>query len=207
MVMGLNKRDVAVADISGTAVLALQGTAIAMAARLDLYGILVIAFVASLGGGIMRDVLLGQAPPVAFRQARYCLTVLSAAFAVILAGHDGFFSGGMAVRFLDAVGLGLFTVAGTEKALEFGCRSFAAVMLGTLTATGGGMLRDVLLGRVPVVLRADFYATAALIGALVIVVLRRRGVSGEMAGLAGGLVCIALRLAAILLGWHLPLFT
>ncbi len=207
MVMGLDKRVVAMADIGGTAILALQGTASAIAAGLDLYGILVIAFIASLGGGIIRDVLLGQAPPASFRYFRYGLSVLVAAFVVVLARDGSLLSSSLTVRLLDALGLGLFTVAGTEKALEFGCRSFAAVMIGTISATGGGMLRDVLLGKVPVVLRADFYATAALIGAIVIVLLRRAGVSGELAGLAGGGICIALRVAAMLLGWHLPSFS
>jgi uncharacterized membrane protein YeiH len=207
MVMGLDKRVVAVADIGGTAILALQGTATAMAAGLDLYGVLVIAFAASLGGGIIRDVLLGQTPPASFRYIRYALTVFVAAFVVILIRDGSILSSSLTVRLLGALGLGLFTVAGTEKALGFGCRSFAAVMIGTISATGGGMLRDVLLGRVPVVLRADFYATAALSGAVVIVLMRRAGVSGELAGLAGGLICIALRVAAIMLGWHLPSFT
>ncbi len=207
MVMGLDKRVIAMADIGGTAILALQGTATAMAAGLDLYGVLVIAFVASLGGGIIRDLLLGQAPPASFRYVRYGLTVLAAAFIVILARDGSILSSSLTVRFLDALGLGLFTVAGTEKALEFGCRSFAAVMIGIISATGGGMLRDVLLGKVPVVLRADFYATAAFGGAVVIVLMRRAGVPGELAGLAGGLICIVLRVAAIMLGWHLPSFT
>ncbi len=206
MVMGLDRRIVTMTDIGGTALLAMQGTVSAVAAGLDLYGILVIAFVTALGGGMARDLLLGQAPPAAFRQIRYCLAVLAAAFAVILAGNESFLSGSLSVRFLDAVGLGLFTVAGTEKALEFGCRSFAAVMIGTLAATGGGMLRDILLNKVPVILHADFYATAALGGAVLIVLLRRAGVSRELSGLAGGLSCAGLRVAAILLGWHLPSF-
>lgn len=206
MAMGLDKRVVALADIGGTAILALQGAVTAMAAGLDLYGVLVIAFVAALGGGIIRDLLLGETPPASLRSIRYVLVVLGAAFIVIFAADARVFSSGLTVRFLDALGLGLFAVAGTEKALDFGCRSFAAVMIGTISATGGGMLRDVLLGKVPVVLRADFYATAALAGTIVIVLLRRAGLSRELAGLAGAAVCVGLRVLAILFGWHLPSF-
>lgn len=205
MVMGLDRRLVAVTDLGGTALIAAQGAAIAISAQLDLLGVAVVAFASAVGGGIIRDILLGQTPPAAFCRMRYPVAVLIAAGCVIAVGGDPNLPTSVPLRLVGALGLALFTVAGTEKALDCGCRSFTAVMIGVIGATGGGVIRDLLLAHVPTILRSDFYATAVLAGALVIILFRRAGASREISGLAGGLVCLGLRTAAILLGWHLPI--
>ncbi len=200
------ERIVLVADLAGTALFAGEGALIAMAAKLDLLGVAVIAFVTALGGGIVRDLLLGDTPPAALRDRRYPLAVVAATILAILAGHRAQQAAADVLLVLDAAGLALFAASGTQKAFGAGSPSFAAIMLGTLTATGGGAVRDVLLASVPAVLRIDFYATAALAGAVVIAAARAAGVAERESAIAGGIACFVLRLLGVLLHWHLPVF-
>jgi uncharacterized membrane protein YeiH len=199
-------RLVVVADLAGTFVFALEGALMAIRGKLDLLGIVVIAFVAALGGGILRDVLLGDAPPAAFRDQRYPLLAFAAAGLAIVLVLSGHLPPALVLTVLDAAGLALFAVAGTEKAIGHGSNIVTAAMLGMLTGVGGGATRDVLLNQVPAVLRADFYATAALAGALVVLAALRAGASPRVAALAGGIVCFALRMAGALGHWQLPRF-
>jgi uncharacterized membrane protein YeiH len=110
----------------------------------------------------------------------------------------------MLVTVVDAAGLALFAVAGVEKALLFEIRPFVAMLMGTITGVGGGVMRDILLARIPLVLRTDIYATAAFFGALVVIVARRAGLSSGWAAFVGGVACFALRMTAVMLDWHLP---
>ena len=203
---GRRARLVVAADLAGTFVFALEGAVIAIRAGLDLLGIAVIAFVASLGGGILREILLGATPPAAFRDQRYPLLAFAAAGLAIVLQLSGRFPPALAMTVLDAAGLALFAVAGTEKAIGHGSNIVTAAWLGMLTAVGGGITRDVLLNQVPTILRADFYATAALAGALVVLAARRAGAGPGVAALAGGTVCFALRMAGALGHWQLPRF-
>lgn len=152
------------ADIGGTFLFAVEGALIAMQAGLDLLGVAVIAFVAALGGGIIRDVLIGAVPPAAIRDQRYVLVTLAGAALTLAAASLLRQLPPLPLVVLDAAGLALFAVAGMQKALVRGIPPVGAVMMGTLTAVGGGALRDVLLAQVPAILRTDFYATAAIIG-------------------------------------------
>jgi uncharacterized membrane protein YeiH len=192
------------ADLGGTLVFALEGALIAIRADLDLLGVVVVAFVAGLGGGIIRDVLIGATPPAAIRDWRYpLLTVGGSVLAILTApllGH----APAVPLIALDAAGLALFAVAGLQKTLVRGVGPVGAVLMGTLTAVGGGIVRDMLLARVPVILRTDFYATAAIIGCVVILVVRRLGASMQVASVVGGLACFVARMAGALNGWHLP---
>jgi uncharacterized membrane protein YeiH len=198
-------RLVLVADLAGTVVFALEGALAAIAGHLDLLGVLVLAFVTACGGGMIRDLLIGATPPSALRDRRYVLLAILAglaAFALHPLIHE---SAGPLLPVLDALGLALFAVAGTEKALDYGIDPVIAVLMGGITAVGGGTLRDVLLAEIPAVLRVDFYASAALAGSAVLVLARRCGLSPPAAALLGGCVAAALRLAAIRLHWHLPM--
>jgi uncharacterized membrane protein YeiH len=195
------------ADLGGTFVFALEGALIAIQARLDLLGIAVIGFVAALGGGIVRDVLIGATPPAAIRDQRYPVVALSGALVAIIMGpvlHQA--PPPIALIILDAAGLSLFAVAGLNKALVRGIGPIGVVIMGTLTAVGGGAVRDVLLAQVPVVLRSDFYATAAIIGCVVILIARRVGASMQVASGAGALACFVARLLGTFNAWHLPVF-
>jgi uncharacterized membrane protein YeiH len=194
---------VVTADLIGTFVFALQGALAAIAGRLDLFGVMVLAFATALGGGILRDVLMGDLPPSALRGWTYPTTAFAAAaIAFIIEPH--FAIPRALLLTLDAAGLALFAVAGTQKALEADMHPLSAVLLGTVTAVGGGTLRDVLLARIPAILRVDVYATAALFGALVLFVCRRLGAPRGVAALIGGLACFALRLVSLWQHWQLP---
>ncbi|RDK03694.1 trimeric intracellular cation channel family protein [Paraburkholderia lacunae] len=195
---------VLVADLVGTVVFAVEGALSAMRGGLDLLGVMVISFVAALGGGVIRDLLIGDTPPNAIRDWRYpALTFATGVVAFIFHSAAQQFPIGL-VTVLDAAGLALFAVAGVEKALLFRIRPFVAMLMGTVTGVGGGAIRDVLLARVPVVLHSDIYATAAFAGAFTVVAARRAGLPPGLAALAGGMACFVLRVLAVSYGWHLP---
>jgi uncharacterized membrane protein YeiH len=195
---------VLVADLSGTFVFAAQGATAAMRGNLDLLGLMVLAFATALCGGMTRDVLIGSVPPNAIRDWRYPAIAFTAGALTYLAHALGRAYPLHLIVTLDAAGLALFAVAGTEKALDHGIHPSVSVLLGAITAVGGGVVRDVLLAQVPAVLRVDVYATAALAGSLVMVIGRRVGVPRVSAALLGGAVCFTLRMLAVWQNWQLP---
>src|SRR5258708_3612358 len=156
-------------DLGGTFVFALSGAVAGVKHRLDLFGVLVLSFAAATAGGIARDVLIGSVPPAAISDWRYMAVSLLAGL-ITFFWHPLINRMESPVQVFDAVGLGLFAVAGADKALTFHAGPWAAALLGMLTGIGGGMVRDVLVSEVPAVLRADLYAVAALAGALVVVI-------------------------------------
>jgi uncharacterized membrane protein YeiH len=165
---------------------------------------MVLSFITALGGGIIRDVLIGATPPMAVRDARYpAVAVAGGLLTFLLYASVSRVPADLVIR-LDAAGLALFAVAGTQKALAFGIHPLIAAALGTITAVGGGMTRDVLLSQVPAVLRVDIYATAALAGSLAMILGRRLGLPIWADSLIGATVCIVLRLLAVAHGWNLP---
>jgi uncharacterized membrane protein YeiH len=194
---------VMVLDLGGTFVFAISGAVAAVKYRLDIFGVMVLAFAAGNVGGITRDLLIGATPPAAIDH----LTYLGVS---ILAGLIGFFWDPVVTRhsntvlWFDAVGLAFFAVAGAEKALLLGINPVMAALLGMLTGIGGGMLRDVLVMQIPAVLRSDLYALAALIGAAIVVGGHVLNVNAVATTIVGGLACFALRYMAIRHGWHLP---
>jgi uncharacterized membrane protein YeiH len=190
-------------DLGGTFVFAISGAVAAINRRLDVFGILVLSFVAGNFGGIGRDLLIGAVPPAALSDSRYLLVS-------ILAGLITFFSyAGVGrlhtpVLMFDAAGVSFFAVAGAEKAIEFGLSPVMSALLGMLTAIGGGMTRDVLLAEIPHVLRSDFYAVAALAGASIVVIGDKLDLPYGVSALVGGALCFGLRFMAIRHGWRLP---
>lgn len=190
-------------DLIGVFAFAISGASAGVERRLDLFGVLVLSFVAATFGGLLRDVLIGDIPPAALTNLAYLWAALGAGLAVF------FWSSWVAklknpVLFFDAVGLSFFMVAGTQKALSFGITPVMAAILGVLTGIGGGVMRDVLLAQIPTVLRAEVYALAALAGAAVIVGGDALNLPPAPCALAGAAVCLILRLLAIRRGWKLP---
>ena len=187
----------------GTFVFALSGALAGIKHRLDLFGVLVLSFVAATSGGIIRDLLIGSVPPPGISDWRYIIVPITAGFAT-------FYWGGRidrmrsSVQIFDAGGLALFAVSGATKALDFHLGPISAVMLGTLTGIGGGIMRDVLTAEVPSVMRGDIYALAALAGASVVVIGRMTPLPSIVFALLGGVLCFGLRYAAIRRGWQLP---
>jgi len=195
---------VLVADLAGTAVFAAEGAITAMQSGLDLLGVMVLSFAVALGGGVIRDLLIGATPPNAVRDWRYpALAFLTGLLTFIFHGEARNLSAPLLMA-LDAAGLALFAVAGAQKALSYGIGPFISTLMGTITGVGGGVIRDILLARVPMVLVADIYASAAFAGGVVLVVSRRLGLSPMTAALLGGAACFILRVASVTYGWQLP---
>jgi uncharacterized membrane protein YeiH len=192
------------ADLAGIFVFAAEGALAAMQGNLDLLGLMVLSFATALCGGIVRDLLIGAVPPNAIRDWRYSAVAFTAgALAYLVHALDPSLpTRGLAT--LDAAGLALFAVAGTEKALDFGISPFMAIQLGAITAVGGGVVRDVLLAQIPAVLRVDIYATAALAGSLILVVGRKAGLPPTASAVVGGTACFAIRMLAVWQHWQLP---
>ncbi len=192
-----------VLDLVGTFVFALSGATAGVTRRLDLFGTLVLSFVAGNAGGITRDVMIGSVPPAAISDWRYLAVSLLAGLITFYrsAALDKLSS---SVLVFDAAGLALFAVSGAQKALAFGLNPVMAALLGMLTGVGGGVVRDVLVAEIPVVLRSDIYAIAALAGAAVVVIGQLLQVPPTASTIVGALLCFGLRLMAIHRGWHLP---
>lgn len=195
---------VLILDLCGTFVFALSGAMAGVKHRLDLFGVLVLAFTAANVGGIIRDLLIGAVPPPGISDWRYIAVPILAGVATFQWGWviDRLRS---PVQIFDAAGLALFAVSGSLKALAFQLDPVPAVLLGMLTGIGGGVVRDVLVAEVPVVFRGDVYAVAALAGAIVVVVGRSMGVPSATIAIVGAAVCFGLRFMAIRRGWRLPI--
>ncbi len=192
-----------VLDLVGTFVFALSGATAGVRKGLDLFGVMVLSFAAGNAGGIARDLLIGATPPAAISDWRYLAVSLSAGLVTFWrpSNIDRLSS---PVLLFDAAGLGLFAVAGAQKALAYGLHPVMAAALGMLTGIGGGMTRDVLLTEVPTVLRADLYAIAALAGAAVVVIGAGLGLPATAVTITGAVLCFGLRFMTIRRGWHLP---
>ena len=193
-----------VLDLAGTFVFALSGATAGVRRRLDLFGVLVLSFVAGNFGGITRDLMIGAVPPAAIGDWRY-LAVSLLAGVVTFYWFRGIDRLSSSVLVFDGAGLALFAVSGTQKALAFDLDPVMAALLGMLTGIGGGMVRDVLLAEVPAVLRADLYAVAALAGAAVVVIGSLLHLPSTAATIVGAALCFGLRMMAIRRGWRLPI--
>jgi uncharacterized membrane protein YeiH len=192
-----------VLDLGGTFVFAISGGLAAVNRRLDIFGILVLSFVAGNFGGITRDVLIGAIPPAALSSENYLLVSVVAGLLTF------FFYAGVGklktpVLYFDAIGLAFFAVVGAHKAITCGLNPVMAALLGMLTGIGGGMMRDILLTEIPQVLRSDLYALAALAGAATMVGGDMMRISYGISATVGGILCFGLRFGAIRFGWRLP---
>jgi uncharacterized membrane protein YeiH len=192
-----------VLDLLGTFVFAISGASAGVRRRLDLFGVLVVSFVAGNFGGVTRDLMIGAVPPAAIRDWRY-LGVSLLAGIITFYWFSAVDRMRNSVLVFDGAGLALFAVSGTQKALAFGLNPVMAALLGMLTGIGGGMVRDVLVAEIPVVLRADLYAVAALAGAALVVIGHLLHLPSTAATIAGAALCFGLRMIAIRRGWHLP---
>lgn len=184
---------------------AISGAAAGLRKSADLFGIAVLAFAAACCGGILRDVLIGSLPPENILSLQPVITSLVAAAFTVLFYSQLVERFNNPVLIFDAIGLGLFSVIGAEKALAFGIGPLWAVLLGMITAVGGGMVRDILLAQVPQVLRTEIYATASIVGGSIAVA----GyiwpiVPVQYTMILGAAVCIILRCLAIKKNWKVP---
>ena len=194
-------------DLTGTFVFAISGAVAAKERGLDLFGICAVAFTVACGGGIIRDLCIGAIPPAGLTNWHYLFTAIVAAGMTI-----GFYPLvrrlNNPVLFFDALGLSLFAVTGAQKTLAYGHNAEAAVLLGITTAVGGGVLRDILLNRIPVILEKEIYASAAMLAALVVVAGNYLNwLPGDWVSVIALVICFGLRLLALRYHWNLPVYS
>lgn len=202
---GMIETLITILDLCGVAVFAITGALVASRKQMDIVGFALLATVTGIGGGTLRDLVLGAAPVFWVQQPIYVVVCIAVAAIVFFTAHipESRFR---LLLWLDALGLSFFCVVGADKALESGAGWFIAVVMGVFTATFGGVVRDVLGGEIPVVLRREIYATAALAGSAAFVAGFAAGAPGPAAALAGFAICLAIRGMALRRGWSLPVY-
>lgn len=191
-------------DLLGIFVFAISGALVAVRKEYDVFGVLVLAGTTGLGGGFLRDVLIDATPPAALMDWRYLLVPVAAGLLTFVA-HGPVSRQERLVNVFDAFGLSLFCVTGALKAVEYGLGPVPAALMGMVTGVGGGMVRDLLANRQPVIFRSELYATPALLGGAVAVAGERAGLPLAVTMLAGALTCLVLRLLSMWRGWHAPM--
>lgn len=190
-------------DLIGTAAFAASGAWAGVRREMDLLGVLVLGMVTAIGGGTLRDILLGDVPPFCLKDENYLWLSLVVSLLV-------FFAPRQLERIknplltLDAIGLGTFVVIGTGKALQFNLGPFGAILMGIMTATAGGVVRDVLSNRVPLILQREIYASACIAGAGLMVLLSGSPLPHQLTAILAATTVIVLRLLAIARNWSLP---
>lgn len=190
-------------DLLGTLAFAVSGALAAEQKRLDLFGVLAISYLTACGGGVIRDLCIGALPPAGISDWRYLTTsALASAIAIWARPMIDHFK--QPIVFFDSLGLGFFAVVGAHKALVFGHNIEVAILLGMVTAVGGGVARDVVLNRVPIILEKEIYAVAALVGAAIQVLGQRMDWTLALTPWFGALICFAIRTLALRYSWGLP---
>lgn len=193
-------------DLGGTFAFAVSGAAAAKQKGLDVLGILVVAFTVACGGGIIRDLCIGDIPPAGLSDWRYLVVSMTAALITIGVTPLNRLLAGPVLLF-DALGLSLFAVSGAEKALGFRHNYEVAILIGMVTAVGGGVIRDIFLNRIPAIFEKEIYASAALLGAIVVVAGNYLELPDAWVFPVGFLVCLLLRILAMKYHWKLPSFS
>jgi len=192
-------------DLAGTFAFAFSGAVAARNRGLDVFGIFVVAFIVACGGGVVRDVCIGAVPPAGLSDWRY---LALSSVAAVMAMYSRIVRERLEqpIVLFDSLGLGLFAVTGAQKAMIYGLTSEGAIILGVLTAVGGGIARDILLNRVPAILKGQIYALAALAAAMIEVFGARANWPSTWRTSGALLVCFSLRYLAVRFNWHLPRF-
>jgi len=190
-------------DILGTIAFAISGVLVAMEKRLDLFGVLIIAFVTSIGGGTLRDLLIGNTPVVWMRDSTYVLViVVTVIFAILFSRQLKYLR--KSLFLFDTIGIGLFTMIGVEKGLEAGLLPIMCIALGTMTASFGGVIRDILCNEIPVIFRKEVYATACILGGVVYFLLNLTTLPEKYSYVIAIFMVIIARLLAVKFHIQLP---
>lgn len=192
-----------VIDILGTIAFAISGVLVAMNKKLDVFGVFIIAFVTSVGGGTLRDVLIGDVPVSWLKDSTYIITILlSVVFAIVVRDKIRYLR--KSLFLFDTIGIGLYTMVGLEKGLEAGLLPVMCIGLGTMTASFGGVLRDILCNEIPVIFQKEIYATACIVGAASYFLFTELPILNEYAYIASILVVIGIRIIAVKFKIRLP---
>ncbi len=191
------------ADILGTVAFAISGVLVAMEKRLDLFGVGIIALVTAIGGGTLRDLLIGSTPVTWMLHPVYVYVILgSVLFAILFQNRLKYLR--TSLFLFDTIGIGLYTMVGIEKGVEAGLEPLICITLGTITASFGGVLRDILCNEIPVIFRKEIYATACIVGGVGYFLLRATPVPEAYAYLSGVALVIGVRLLAVRFHIRLP---
>lgn len=192
-------------NLIGTLAFAISGAAAAYQKKLDLFGIVTLAYITACGGGIVRDLCIGAVPPAGLSDWRYlALSILASALVIGVNSLMQRLS--HPVLLFDAVGLGFFAVFGAQKTLAYGHSIEAAIILGVVSAVGGGIMRDLLLNRTPIIMQKEIYASAALLAAVFQTVAHALGWSVHWSTWVGISLCFVLRFLSLRYHWNLPRF-
>jgi uncharacterized membrane protein YeiH len=192
-------------DLLGTASFAISATLVAMNKRLDPFGVFIIAFVTAVGGGTLRDILIGRTPVVWMQDLNYVYVIIIATvFAILIRKRISYLS--KSLFLFDTIGLGIFTIIGTEIGILNDLHPMISIALGTMTATFGGVIRDILCNEIPVVFRKEIYASACIIGAITFVLLHQLNISTNFIYSATTIIIISIRLVAVRYQLSLPTF-
>lgn len=190
-------------DIIGTMAFAMSGALTAMHKKLDPFGIFIIAFVTAVGGGTLRDIMIGRTPVGWMLDVNY-VYVIVAGFILAIIFRKKFDRLRTSLFFFDTIGLGVFTLIGLEKGINIGLHPVICIALGTMTACFGGVIRDILCTEIPVIFRREIYATICILGGIVFFVLRKLNLDADVLYLTTSLFIISVRLMAVKFKWHLP---
>lgn len=192
-------------DLIGTVVFAISGAIAARQHKMDIFGMFVLAFVTGVGGGTLRDVMIGSTPVFWMKQPIYVLMISVAVVIVALAKNaidKAYWKTGLLI--FDAIGLGVFTVIGVQKGLDFGLHPLISIALGGVTGCFGGLIRDILRNEVPIILQKEVYVTASLIGGIIFMLFREAGFESNWIDVATVSTVIAIRMLTIRFNLHLP---
>lgn len=190
-------------DILGTITFAISGVLVAMEKKLDLFGVFIIAFVTAVGGGTLRDLLIGSTPVAWMQNSTYVFVILSTVvFAILFRNYLKYFR--KSLFLFDTIGIGLYTMVGIEKGLGAGLIPIMCIALGTITASFGGVIRDILCNEIPVIFRREIYATACILGGVAYFLLRKLPIENTYAYLAAIIVVIGIRILAVVFKIALP---
>lgn len=192
-------------DLMGTAAFAVSGVLVAGKKGMDLFGVVVIALVTAIGGGTIRDVLLGRQPVFWMAEPGYLVFITFVAL-ITVAVYQRIKFPFKTLLLVDALGLAFFTIMGAQVAEQFGQHPIVCVVMGMITGVAGGMVRDVLCNEIPLILQRDIYATATLLGAGIYFSLKSLGISGSPAAIIGIIIIFVLRIMAIYFDLKLPIF-
>ncbi|WP_047547233.1 trimeric intracellular cation channel family protein [Psychroserpens sp. Hel_I_66] len=192
-----------VIDILGTIAFAISGVLVALNKRMDPFGVLIIAFVTAVGGGTLRDVMIGIEPVSWMRNMTYVYVIIGTTiFAVLLRNKINYLR--TSLFLFDTIGIGLYTVVGIETGLVAGLHPIICIALGTMTACFGGVIRDILCNEIPVVFRKEIYATACILGGLTYFLLRKFMADTNFIFVIAGVIVIVVRLIAVKFKISLP---
>lgn len=190
-------------DIIGTMAFAISGVLTALNKKLDPFGVFIIAFVTAVGGGTLRDVLIGRTP-VGWMQDLTYVYMISLGFFLALIFRKKLDRLRKSLFLFDTIGLGVFTLIGLEKGIEIGLHPIICIALGTMTACFGGVIRDILCNEIPIIFRREIYATICIIGGIVFFALKYFNLNNDILYLVTSLVIITIRLMAVKFKWYLP---